>query len=154
MSTPLEFVGEYSHVAMVERAVHNAKPRQPGKHPRWVAVMDVLAYGSTVSTQICEHFGLDPHEELDGPAWPAEPQMKQCPSCHGRGEWETECCNGAGGCDCRGQVVPMGTCNVCCGTGEVPEDVTQDQLHANVRAIAGRCFIGNGPTSGPWANRR
>ena len=75
-----------------------------------------------------------------------------CPSCYGTGEWEAECCNGSGGCDCRGQRVPMGTCNVCCGTGEVPEDITEEQRLANCRAISGLSFIGNGPTRGLWAD--
>lgn len=52
---------------MVERAVRNAHPREAGKHPRWRAVMEVFAYGSTTSQQLCIHFGLDPHELLDGP---------------------------------------------------------------------------------------
>lgn len=67
MPTPLKFEGDYSHAAMVERAVRNARPRDPGKHARWVAVMDTFAYGSTTSQQICIHFGLDPHEEIEGP---------------------------------------------------------------------------------------
>lgn len=78
-----------------------------------------------------------------------------CPSCYGTGEWETECCNGAGGCSCRGQVVPMGRCNVCNGSGKVPANVTPEQLKANCRAIAGLHFIGSGSrdTHSIWPNR-
>lgn len=68
MSTPLTFEGEYAPMQMVERAVRNARPHDPGKHPRWVAVHDTLAYGSTTSQQLCIHFGLDPHELVGGPA--------------------------------------------------------------------------------------
>lgn len=74
-----------------------------------------------------------------------------CPSCHGSGQWETECCNGSGGCDCRGQVVPMGTCNVCGGDGSIPENTSHERRMANVRSIQGACFIGSGPTRGIWA---
>ncbi len=91
--------------------------------------------------------GIEPEVAL-GP-----PRMETCPSCGGRGEWETECCSGAGGCDCRGQVVPMGTCLVCQGSGEIPEDAPREQRRANVQSITGRCFIGRGPTSGYWAGR-
>lgn len=153
MTAPLEFTGEYSHAEMVKRAVENARPRSPGKHPRWVAVMDVLHYGSTTSTALCLYFGLDPHEELDGPAWPAPEQLIDCPACGGRGQWETECCNGSGGCDCRGQPVAMGACLVCQGSGQMPKDAPREQLQANLNSIRGRCFIGNGPTTGFWAGR-
>lgn len=80
-----------------------------------------------------------------------EPRMMVCPSCHGSGEWETECCNGSGGCSCRGQVVLMGRCNVCSGHGEVPESISEEQRMANCRAIEGLCFIGSGPSTGIWA---
>ena len=80
-------------------------------------------------------------------------QMINCPSCNGTGEWETECCNGSCGCSCRGQVVPMGQCNVCYGSGQVPEDISPEQLKANCKAIAGLCFIGSGPSRGFWAGQ-
>src|SRR5688572_8402759 len=67
--------------------------------------------------------------------------MKPCPCCW-HGQWEAECCNGADGCSCRGQRVPMGRCNVCDGTGQVREDMQGVDTFANSRAIAGRCFIG------------
>ena len=64
----LRFEGQYALEEMVRRAVTNARPRDFGKSPRWVAVRDTLAYGSTTSTLLCLHFGLDPHEEIEG--WP------------------------------------------------------------------------------------
>lgn len=64
----LEFAGEYSLEEMVRRAVAYARPRSYGKSARWVAVRDTLHYGSTTSTLLCKHFGLNPHEEIDG--WP------------------------------------------------------------------------------------
>lgn len=76
-------------------------------------------------------------------------KLIQCCNCIG-GRWETECCSGANGCDCKGQMVDMGMCNVCNGTSwHLPDADTQ----ANIRMIKGRCFIGRGPTSGFWAGR-
>lgn len=72
-----------------------------------------------------------------------------CPGCNGDGTWETECCDGSGGCSCRGQRINMGTCGVCGGSGDAPENA--DPM-ANVKAITGYCFIGTGPTSGYWAD--
>lgn len=72
-----------------------------------------------------------------------------CEMCEG-GQWEVECCNGAGGCDCRGERVPMGRCNVCNGTGMRAWDANK---MANVETIRGRCFIGRGPTTGYWAGK-
>lgn len=78
--------------------------------------------------------------------------MIECRSCEGSGEWETECCNGSGGCDCRGQRVKMGTCNVCHGARQVRADGVGVNHMANVEKIRGLSFIGRGPTSGMWAN--
>jgi len=74
----------------------------------------------------------------------------RCDCCNGRGEWEVACCNGSGGCSCGGELVPMGTCNVCHGTGEIDE--TADKM-ANVRAIRGFGFIGSGPAGGYFGCR-
>ena len=75
--------------------------------------------------------------------------MKICPGCGGTGRWETECCNGAGGCSCKGLPVDMGTCNVCGGSGHV--DPNNYDSNANRRQIEGLCFIGSGPSTGLWA---
>lgn len=76
-------------------------------------------------------------------------ELVQCRNCEG-GRWYTECCNGANGCDCRGEIVDMGVCNVCQGAGwHRPNADTE----ANLNAIRGRCFTGSGPTSGYWAGR-
>jgi hypothetical protein len=71
--------------------------------------------------------------------------MQQCSACYGQGTWEVACCNGSGGCSCRGGLVPMGECNVCQGTGEMDENA---DTMANVRAIQGFGFIGTGPSGG------
>lgn len=50
---------------LLARAVRNARDRVTRKgflHPRWVAVMDCFALGSTYSHQLCRRFGLDPAE--------------------------------------------------------------------------------------------
>lgn len=78
-------------------------------------------------------------------------ELIPCEMCYGTGQWETECCNGADGCDCRGQVVPMGTCNVCHGRGLRSPNA---DVRANIKTIQGRCFIGRGPITGYWAGRR
>ena len=77
--------------------------------------------------------------------------LETCPSCYGSGEWETECCSGAGGCSCRGGVISMGQCNVCGGKGQVPTTISDEQRMANCRVIKGLCFIGSGPSGGVWA---
>lgn len=76
-----------------------------------------------------------------------ENKLIRCRNCI-NGRWETECCNGANGCDCRGQVIDMGTCRVCGGSGWHGSEA---DTRANRRSIEGRCFAGSGPTSGYWA---
>lgn len=72
-------------------------------------------------------------------------QFDSCPSCQGSGQWEAACCNGAFGCSCRGDVIPMGRCNVCNGTGSVRADGSGVDTMANVKTIEGLCYIGSGP---------
>lgn len=57
---------EYSTLAMVERAVRNARPRGSSALPRWSAVRDVFNYGSTTSAALCRLFDLDPDELVPG----------------------------------------------------------------------------------------
>lgn len=57
---------DYSDLAMVERAVRNARPHRTTEAARWVAVKDVFGYGSTTSTELCRKFGLDPYEKVPG----------------------------------------------------------------------------------------
>lgn len=77
--------------------------------------------------------------------------MERCRNCED-GHWFTECCNGAGGCDCRGQQIDMGPCNVCGGTGWIDADNPSVDTRANLRTIQGQCFIGSGPSSGLWGS--
>lgn len=81
--------------------------------------------------------------------------MKACPNCDGTGQWECECCSGAGGCSCRGQAVPMGDCRVCHGTGQLPDDDSGVNYSANIDMIRGLHFIGTGgrDTRDLWPNR-
>lgn len=72
----------------------------------------------------------------------SENETVPCEACNGSGRWETECCNGSGGCDCGGQVLDMGNCNVCGGSGMRKPDA---DVMANVNAIRGLCYIGAGP---------
>lgn len=48
---------------LLARAVRGAAPRQR-KQPRWAAVSQVFALGSSFSHQLCRRFGLDPNEML------------------------------------------------------------------------------------------
>ncbi len=79
MATPFKFEGDYSHAALVERAVRNARPQGYGKSPRWVAVREVFGWGSTTSQHLCLEYGLDPNEMLQG-----------CEDCHEREEADRE----------------------------------------------------------------
>jgi hypothetical protein len=76
MPAPFKFEGEYTHAALVERAVRNATPQGHGRSPRWVAVREVFGWGSTTSQHLCLEFGLDPNEMLDGCSDCAEREME------------------------------------------------------------------------------
>lgn len=78
---------------------------------------------------------------------------KTCPSCYGEGRWETECCNGASGCSCRGGLVDMGPCNVCGGNGFVVEGEYNEMANVDFIMNSGACFAGSGPTSGYWSGK-
>lgn len=48
---------------LLARAVQNCRARnlrKGVKHPRWTAVADTFALGSTYSQQLCRRFNLDP----------------------------------------------------------------------------------------------
>ena len=68
-------------------------------------------------------------------------EMVPCECCYG-GYWESECCNGSGGCSCGGLPIQMGACNVCGGLGYRRPDAN---TNANVEAIGGACYLGSGP---------
>jgi len=53
---------------LVARAVRNAKHRDQGVAPRWSAVADTFALGSTYATYLCRDHGLDPDEQIG--SWP------------------------------------------------------------------------------------
>lgn len=68
-------------------------------------------------------------------------EMERC-HCEG-GELWTECCNGAGGCDCRGQQVYMGSCRVCHGAGWVRPGTKSNANLDAIRAMAPGGYLGN-----------
>ena len=82
----LSFEGMYALENMVRAAVIRATPRCYGTAPRWVAV---AAYFSrpTTSAQLCKHFGLDPHEEIEG--WPQPDTDEQNTAVRGEGRDST-----------------------------------------------------------------
>ena len=57
---------DYTDENLVRRAVMNAKPREAGESPRWVAVMDTFGLGSTYAHDMCRLYGLDPDEVVSG----------------------------------------------------------------------------------------
>lgn len=59
-------VADISAEDLVKRAMRNATPKRCGAVPRWVAVMDTFALGSTFSVQLCRLHGLDPEEKVSG----------------------------------------------------------------------------------------
>jgi len=58
---------EYTDKELFKRALRNARPRACGTAPRWVAVMDTFAVGSTVAADICRKHDLAPDEFVPGP---------------------------------------------------------------------------------------
>jgi hypothetical protein len=58
-------VNDIGDEELLGRAVRNCRARSGragAKHPRWTAVMDTFALGSTYSYQLCRRFGMDPEE--------------------------------------------------------------------------------------------
>lgn len=80
------------------------------------------------------------------------PQMEPCRGCGGDGRLLTECCDGSGGCSCRGRVMDLGSCRECGGCGEIEEGTYSRR---NLDAIRGLHFIGTGPNAmhDIWPNR-
>jgi hypothetical protein len=61
------FLHELTAEELVGRAVRGSRSRHSRKgekHPRWVAVMDNFALGSTYAKDLCRKFDLDPYEEV------------------------------------------------------------------------------------------
>ena len=65
-TTKQRTVDEITNEDLVKRAVRNARPHQLGDAPRWVAVMDTFALGSTFAYQLCRLHDLDPDEIVTG----------------------------------------------------------------------------------------
>jgi len=72
--------------------------------------------------------------------------MEKCKRCYGTGEMDTECCNGAGGCSCKGQTVYL-PCTYCDGTGYVEDNEEAQKIGAvkYKQMYGGFCFLGSGP---------
>ncbi len=54
---------DISDEELLRRAVRGARPRFKGS-PRWAAVMDTFALGSTYAQQLCRRFSVDPDETV------------------------------------------------------------------------------------------
>lgn len=73
-ATPVRMTGDHERsvadipdVELLRRAVLSARPygrRRLSQQPKWVAVMDCFALGSTYATQLCRRFGIDPDEKV------------------------------------------------------------------------------------------
>ena len=53
---------------LMYRAVRNCRSpdyRKGQKHPRWVAVMDTFATGSTRAHELCREFGTNPDDMVE-----------------------------------------------------------------------------------------
>lgn len=63
MAEPKEF-SESELIEFLGRAVKGARAHRKhrGKSPRWVAVMDTFALGSTYAHLLCRRFELNPDE--------------------------------------------------------------------------------------------
>jgi hypothetical protein len=59
-------VGGYGVDELMKRAIANARARDGKKVPRWAAVRDLFAVGSTTAMAVCRGYGFDPHEEVPG----------------------------------------------------------------------------------------
>ena len=55
--------GDLTDAGLVERAVRNAG-RTGLPRPRWAAVRDVFAVGSTSGRLLCRRYSLDPDEDV------------------------------------------------------------------------------------------
>ncbi len=78
---------------------------------------------------------------------------ERCPSCNGSGRLVTECCNGAGGCSCKGDLVDIGICRVCNGYGYVVKGHYDPNANSKFIRATRMCFAGSGPTTGYWADK-
>jgi hypothetical protein len=58
--------GARANVELLRRAAKSPRPRRVC--PRWVAVMDMFALGSTSAHDLCRRLGLDPDEKVS--PWP------------------------------------------------------------------------------------
>jgi len=63
---PIFLPRDMTFEGLAERAIRNAKPSLSGDSPRWVAVMDTFAIGSTYSIELCRAYELDPDEKVHG----------------------------------------------------------------------------------------
>ena len=72
--------------------------------------------------------------------------MEKCKRCYGTGKMDTECCNGADGCSCKGQTVYL-PCTYCNGTGYVENNEEAEKTGAMKyqQKYGGLCFLGSGP---------
>lgn len=55
-------VADIPDADLIRRAIRNARGNKARPVPRWSAVMDTFALGSTYAWQLCKRFGLDPDE--------------------------------------------------------------------------------------------
>jgi hypothetical protein len=60
-------VKDFPLESLVMRAIKNARARHTGEHERWVAVSDTFGLGSTYAIELCQLYGMDPHEKIQGP---------------------------------------------------------------------------------------
>jgi hypothetical protein len=56
---------EFIDRELIGRVLRNMRPRRGERYkPRWVLVMGLFGFGSTVARAMCQEFALDPDEEI------------------------------------------------------------------------------------------
>lgn len=55
-------VADIPDAELLRRVVRSRALCKPGRHARWVFVMDAFGLGSTYAAQLCRRFGLDPDQ--------------------------------------------------------------------------------------------
>jgi len=59
---------EFKIEDLLKRAILNARPdKVNGTAPRWVAMCDAFAVGSSVAWDLCKAFDLNPDQQMSGP---------------------------------------------------------------------------------------
>lgn len=59
-------LSDISDEDLIRRAIKASRARDGSTVPRWAAVADAFALGSTYSVELCQRFDVDPNEVVPG----------------------------------------------------------------------------------------